>query len=203
MATITDTNILQFSNDTIRGNSDVILGCYHNCTDLITRRNAHGTIELTIQFEEAWIRDTASQVMEVFGFCLNIDNEWTQRVDDGGSTTLVNSIPNTTNDEIGGSATVESINGQDVHRIVDHEKDIVKWFGDAVFGGDGTGGQTDAVKNSIILCEKLSGNVPLIVAQVTTFIDTRCVQFRDEYDATAGLKLSHVTRTSSNPIILF
>ncbi len=195
--TVIDTNIQQFSDEKVRADSAVILGLYHNATDLITRRNAHGDIATTIANEEDWIRDTAQQMMQVFNLCLDMDNQWFNRFDDGGSTTLANSVPDTT-EVIGEADNRPAVTGQDLHRIVGQESDIVKWFGDAAWGGDGTGGQTDAVKNSIILCAALSGNIPLNVGQVTTFIDTRCVSFRDEYDVTNGLKLSHVNRTAVN-----
>ena len=62
------------------------------------------------------------------------------------------------------------IDGADIHNAVNRViLDIRKWMADAVFGGDGLGTSFNAMLDTMVTCGS-SGNDPLIVSQVDSFV---------------------------------
>lgn len=193
-----DVNGNNFADSSVRTLSDSLIQAYHDSTNLKTQRDADANITTTIANHEPWIRDIATRLLDLYESFTSTSNQWFSRQNDAKSQSIANDVPNTT-EELSGSTSGgrPEINGQDVHRFVTLTMEYVNWFKDATFGGPGTG-SPDAMKNTIVICGRETGNIVLTELDVVVLIDNRCVELRNEYQATSGLKLSFVQRTAVN-----
>lgn len=195
MADITDIEAVAFCNERIRTAANQLATLYYECDYLRDLKVADADTATTISLRGDQIRVAADLMLETTQVLPIIENIWFNVA------SLNTTITNSADDDVIDGSPADGrppITGQDVHNLVSRVMDVDKWLADASFGGAGAGGSRSAMLNTIVVCGG-SGNDPLQVSQVNTFIDNRCGEWVTEYEATSNAKLTQLLAVAPSP----
>lgn len=195
---ITDPELIRFSNEVIRRAADLMANLYYDCAYLKQLKDADGNTQLTIDIRETFIRGTSDKMRDWLTNSSTRENVW---FNVGNPTPYNTQFPNDPAEDVVDGSPADGrppISGADVHEVMTQLIQFQNWWNDAAFGGPGTGGQLEAMTNTIIVVGG-DGNNPLIVAQVDNFVDNRCNEIKVEYEANSSAKLNSLLKVAPNP----
>jgi hypothetical protein len=196
MADITDPESVQFTG-WVRQIADKLGSLYYECRHLKNLKDADGDTATTIALRHSQIRRVSDMMIDVANTVHLVEATW---FNVGTGSAFNVKITNTADVIADGSTGTNGravITGTNVHDVMNRTIDLDDWLNNAGFGGGG-GGQRAAMFNTMNVVSS-RGNNPLTVAQVNVFVDNRCTELIDEYEALGNAKLNHLLSVAVNP----